>query len=526
MTPMPPPAKIAGIGGSHLQITTKSAEAQAYFDQGLSLLHCFWDFEAYRAFKEAARLDPNAAMAYWGMVEAIADYDAMEDEKDAALAKAKALTEKASEHEQYYLRAQRKKQDDDDDEGAGDWEREMEALIDKHPDDINAKLFLAMKTSSGYDKSGRPRKGTVYAQMLLSDVLKQEPESAAAHHYRIHVLESGDRAQEAVADAEALSKLAPGSGHMVHMPGHIYYKLGDYQRARSAFFDSMRVDEEYMQRAKVGTLDDWNYAHNLSYLIASDVEAGRYREALAMAEKLEKLPANPFLAKGTPTHVLTVGGSTARLNARYGNWRAMIDNPIRLGMDDAEAGEPAAAYRDRMLAYARGMLAVTENGLDAAQRESDALDAISWRLHAEKSGEEKDRSEHVLDLLEMLSLDLRGNLLGARGKTEEAAALLKKALTKETEIGYSEPPQYGRPEAESLGYVYLRGRRFADARAAFADALKVRPHSGHALYGLAQCLEAEGDAKAAARAYRDFLVAWKDADPDLPMVKHAQSASN
>ena len=515
---------MTGVGDSHFTIATKSQAAQAYFDQGLSLLHCFWDFEAYRAFKEAARLDPDAAMAYWGIVESISDYKAMSDEKKAALEKAKALMPKVSDHEQYYLRAQQAAQEED---GHDEWRREMEALIDNYPDDIDAKLFVAIKSSYGYTTEGKPEKDTVYARVLLRDVLRDHPASAAAHHYMIHVLEGGPHARDARADADALAKLTPNSGHMVHMPGHIYYKLGDYDRARQSFLDSMTVDEAYMQREKVRSVDDWNYAHNLSYLIASDAESGRYREALAMASKLEQLPAHPFLAKGKPIHVMTVGGTAMRLNARYGNWQAAIDKPIDLGMDEATAGAPAAAYRDGMLAYAKGMLALSRKDFDLAARQSDALDAISWRLHAERDeDEENNRSKGVLRMLEMVSLDLRGNLRSVEGKSVEAIELLKKAIEKEEEIGYQEPPQYGRPESESLGYAYIRSGDYDKARAAFEDELKLRPKSGHALYGIAQSYEAAGEKQAAARAYREFLSAWQGADPDLPMVQHAKSTNH
>ena len=524
MTAMPPPPRMTGIGDSHLKITTKSEAAQAYFDQGLSLLHCFWDFEAHRAFKEAARLDPDAAMAYWGIVESINDYKAMSDEKKAAMEKAKALMPKVSDHEQYYLRAQQAAQEED---GHDEWRSEMEALIDNYPDDIDAKLFVAIKSGAGYNTEGKPEKNTVLARMLLRDILRDHPGSAAAHHYKIHVLEGGPHAADALADADVLGKLAPASGHMVHMPGHIYYKLGDYDRARQSFLDSMKVDETYMQREKVGSVDDWNYAHNLSYLIANDAESGRYREALAMASKLEHLEANPFLAKGKPIHVMTIGGTTMRLNARYGNWQAVIDKPINLGMDEATAGAPAAAYRDGILAYAKGMLALSRKDFDLAERQSDALDAIAWRLHAElDEDDENNRSKGVLRMLEMVSLDLRGNLRSLEGKSGEAIELLKKAIEKEKEIGYQEPPQYGRPEFESLGYAYIRSGDYEQARAAFQDELKLRPKSGHALYGIARSYEAAGEKPAAARTYREFLSAWQGADPDLPMVQHAKSASH
>jgi tetratricopeptide (TPR) repeat protein len=518
---------MTGLGDSHLKITTKSEAAQAYFDQGLSLLHCFWDFEAYRAFKEAARLDPDAAMAYWGIAESIKDYKAMDDTKKAALENAKKLLDKSSDHEQYYLRAQQKSEDEDDDSD-NQWRSEMEALADKYPDDIDAKLFLGIRSTYSYRTNGRPRKDSIYAQALVNEVLRDHPNSAAAHHYRIHLLESSQHPQDALPDADALGKLAPNSGHMVHMPGHIYYDIGDYDRARQSFLDSMHVDLEYMLREKVGTLDDWNYPHNLSYLIAADAESGRYREALEMASKLEKLPANPFLAKGSANHVLTIGGATMRLNSRFGNWQASIDRPIDIGMDEEVAGPAAAAYRDGMLAYSKGMLAIERKDAASAERQSDSLDAIAWRLHSGQDDEENhhDGSKRVLDSLQMASLDLRGNLLSLQGRTEEAVRLLKKAVDKEIDIGYWEPPVYGRPEYESLGHAYIRARQYDKAREAFQEELKLRPKNGHALYGIAESFEAAGEKENAARAYREFLAAWPNADQDLPMVKHAKSASH
>jgi predicted Zn-dependent protease len=262
-------------------------------------------------------------------------------------------------------------------------------------------------------------------------------------------------------------------------------------------------------------------------LIASDAESGRLREALDMAARLDKLPANPFLAMGAPAHVLTVGGTTARLNIRYGNWQALVDHPIDLGMDSGTAGTAAVAYRDGVLAYAKGMLAISRKDLESGARSSDALDAISWRLHAEGPADKKDDNpDQVLRLLEMLSLDLRGNLTVAQSKSEDAIGIFEKAVDKEKDMGYREPPQYGRPELESLGYAYIRVGKWELARKAFQDEMVTRPASGHALYGIAQSYELSGDKKSAARAYGDFLAAWKNADADLPMVEHAESQSH
>jgi tetratricopeptide (TPR) repeat protein len=518
-TPMPPPHKLSGIGNSHLQITTTSPGAQMWFDQGFNLLHCFWDFEAYRAFKEAVRIDPDAAMAWWGIVQALDGYEAMHEESQAAADKADALLPKVSDHEQLYIRAQQKRLQKD---GHDAYVHTMEELVDKYPADLDAKLFLALAVPYGYDKDGLPGKGSIYSRMLLDEVLRDHPDSAAGHHYRIHVLESSLHPADAVADADALSKLAPGSGHMIHMPGHIYFRIGEYDRARESFQAARRFEEDYMKRENVSTVDNWNYPHNLSYLIASDGESGRFKEALETANLLDSLHANPFLGKGSPFHAMTVGGAAVRLKMRFGDYKAAVDDPIRLGYEDADAGDAAVAFREGMLDYARGMQAIADKKLDDASHLSDAMDALAWRAHDSKA---EDLSRALL-LLDTASLDLRGNLLVAQGRFDDGIEVLKKAAGKEHEVGYTEPPQIGRPELEALGYAYIAAKKFGDARDAFTRELKLRPMSGHELYGIAQAWEAEGNRTEAAKAYREFLKSWANADADLPMVAHARRFVN
>ena len=256
-------------------MTTGSPDAQRYFSQGVALLHCFWEFEAYRSFREGARRDPDAPMAYWGIVQSVDGYRAMEDVKKDAIEKIKALMSRASDHEQFYLRAVLKRQERGGEEA---YLREMEALVAQYPDDLDAKLFLAMSLPYGYDADGHPNSRALYPVMIVRNVLAEHPDHPAANHYLIHLLEAGPNAAEALHSADILGRLAPGSGHMVHMPGHIYFKLGAQARARAAFLASLKVDQEYMRQEQVDPMDDWNYAHNLSYLVASDAEAGRYKE--------------------------------------------------------------------------------------------------------------------------------------------------------------------------------------------------------------------------------------------------------
>jgi len=184
-------------------------QAQSYFDQGLKLLHCFWDFDAYRAFKEAARLDPSAAMAYWGEFEALGfgRSGSMKDEKKAALDEAKSLAAKTSEHEQFYIRAAEHEDKADDPKEGTAYQREMEALIDRYPDDLNAQTFLALGVMGGYETDGHPREGELYAQAILRTVLAGHPDNAAANHYRIHdrihAMEASSRPEAALKSADA-----------------------------------------------------------------------------------------------------------------------------------------------------------------------------------------------------------------------------------------------------------------------------------------------------------------------------------
>lgn len=209
---LPPPPLMEGIGTSAMPITTASPPAQKYFNQGLNLLHCFWDFEAYRAFKEAARLDSACAIAYWGIAAALQQNSSeMSEEKNKALEKAIALSATAGEREQAYIRAATLMRD----KGRAAYISEMEALIDRYPDEIEAQLFLARFLSaapSTYAPDGRPREGKVYGQMILQNLLKTHLDHAAVHHYWIHAVENGPHPERALASAIKLPQLARARG--------------------------------------------------------------------------------------------------------------------------------------------------------------------------------------------------------------------------------------------------------------------------------------------------------------------------
>lgn len=327
--------------------------------------------------------------------------------------------------------------------------------------------------------------------------------------------------------------MAPNSGHMVHMPGHIYWRIGDYERARESFLASMHVDEAYMASEKIQPADDWNYAHNLAYLIAACAEAGRYREGLEIAKKLRDIPSPTGMTAAS--FVVWAGASVARVHIRFGDWQAVPQDPIAFGRDAGSVSLPAKSYAEGLNTYAKGMDSIEKGDLAEAAHQSELLDASLWRLEAAKPAKKpgamdmsnmepnEDDPTQVLSLLGTMSLDLRGNVKIAQGDSDAGLKLIEQAADKEKHLGYSEPPRYFRPEEESLGYAYLKLKQWDNARDAFNEALLQRPKSGHALYGIAQSYALAGDAPHATAAYRDFLAAWPHADTDLPQVKQANA---
>ncbi|GEM_PF-236811 len=518
-----PPQQIHGIGHEFLQITTILPQAQVYFNQGLNLLHCFWFFAAYRAFKYASQLDPSAAMTYWGMAEALDPVTAMKDQRKAAIEKAKSLASKASDHEQYYIRAQADLENSQDDKAQAAYHREMEALIDQYPDDVNAKLMLAASEMGGYNHKGKPNKGEMYCQALLADILKAHPNDAAANHYWIHALEDGPHADRALKSAKVLASLAPNSGHMVHMPGHIYYRIGDYERARQSFLDSMRVDEAYMAAQRIPVQDDWNYGHNLSYLVAADAETGRYQEARQYAGKLKDLPAAAVYGMHGQGFPLSVGNTLTRLDLRFANWQSAADDPVDLGVSPDVSTVAAKGYPQGLKFYAEGMVDIQKGDLEGAQSKAEALDALLWRVSDPGGKKQKKSASPVVKRLSVFSVELRSNINLAQGRNDEAFRLLNQAVDEEKDLGYQEPPAFFRPAIEELGDAYLKAKEWDKAREAFNRELRDRLHSGFALFFIAQSYALAGETNGAVQAYRRFLASWQHADSSLAEVKEAKS---
>jgi tetratricopeptide (TPR) repeat protein len=542
---MPPPVKMTGIGNSHLVIIA-NPEAKMWFEQGLNLLHDFWDYESERAFEQAIRVDPQCAMCHWGLYQALIFRSGNESGYAAqALASAVRLKDHAGKQERMYIEAAVAASDAA--KATGPDERPNNAnevaiwrnLVKKHPDDLQAKIFLSGALRDGYDDAGEPKNGTKESIALLQEVLKTAPNDSAANHYWIHAVEASAHPEQALNSATVLASLAPASGHMVHMPGHIFYRVGDYAQAEHWFAASTAADEAYMLDQHVTVDDDWNYIHNLMYGVANLMEEGKLLEATKLSGKLNG-------GRGELAETLYIGSPRdgfARLDAqlpvalRTGDWAAVLKM--------LETAKPSDRLENlRFLAgqlkeFATGMQALQSGDLATAQATSARLDAELWHMSQRIKDAPKKKEDTtaipltvaimpdampgpLLSNLSIMSLELRASILAEQKKLPEAKKLFEDAAHEEKGLGYREPPGYIRPVGETEGLALLRAGDYAGAHKAYESALAERPKSGFPLYGMARSSEGAGDATLARAEYVKFVEAWKSSDSEMSELKHAR----
>ena len=517
-----PAQLMEGYGKVHMPITTRSAEAQKFFDQGLALLHSFWFYEADRSFERAAQLDPECAMAQWGIAMA----DLNETRRNAALARAKELATKASDRERLYLDAVAARHQGEKATvqnngflGASEpYQRALRRLVSFHPDDLEAKLFLALALMAGYERDGTPRPGTMESIALLQVVLSRAPNHLAAHHYMIHATEAGKRAIDGVPSADVYGTLAPKVGHAVHMPGHTYVHVNRWDDAARAFEGSAEVDRAYI-RENNETSDHaaGPYGHNVHFLVMVYNYQGRYRDSIRASQEILDVGAKP----GEATSRTALEARLARLRTlvRFEKWDEILDGRT---LPEAGAFDIFTGWRH----YAIGLAHLHKGNLAGARAQLDLVEREAAWLK-EKFGKAKDlpqigRQRQQLRALTVAPFELQARLLAREGKTAEALAKLREAIEEEGKLGYSEPPIYPNPMEEVAGKLALELKQWTDAEAFFRAALERDPGSGRAWLGLMQAQQALGKAEDAKQSLAQFRQAWARADADLPEMLRAR----
>jgi tetratricopeptide (TPR) repeat protein len=508
---------LEGLGDHHHPVTSGSERAQLFFDQGLKLTYGFNHQEALRAFKEAVRLDPECAMAYWGWALVLGPnlnlpmQPGVVSQAYEAVQKAVALKMKVSEKERDYIEALAKRYTDDPgaDRAPLDaaYAEAMRKLHEKYPEDDDAATLYAaaLMNLSPWDywtKDGRPNPNTPEVLAALETVMERDPTHEGALHYYIHALEAVDpeRAEEA---ADRLRGLAPGAGHLVHMPSHIYMQVGRYAEAFEANTNAIKADEGYITSCRKQGIYPLNYyPHNIHFLAWAAIMEGRSEEAFKASRKV---------AGNVPSDM------HGNVWALYQTFLSMpLYTMVRFGMweDILEEKKPSdhAVYWAGIWHYARGVAYVHTGQPKAAKKELTAIETI---VDDPQTSETLIGYSNATTLLRIAKSVLAGELEALNGNYDAATVQLDRAVRLEDSLTYAEPPDWYYPVRHTLGAVLLEAGRAEEAEVVYWQDLKKNRENGFALYGLAACLRAQGKDDEASAIEERFRWAWKNADINL-----------
>lgn len=506
--------RLTNLGTHQRKVTTSSKEAQQFFDQALILCYAFNHAEAIRAFREAARLDPECAMAWWGMAFAYgANINVPMSEEaipkaNAAMEKAVQLAPKAAPWEQAWIQALTKRYAAQPPKDRAPLDKAfadaMRGVVKQYPDDLDAAVLFAEAVLDTmpwdyWTEDGKPKPATEEVLATLEAVLKRNPDHPGACHYYIHAVEASPQPERGLAAAYRLTNLVPGAGHLVHMPSHIYLRVGQYHNASLCNERAIAVDEEYITRHKVKGLYPMMYfTHNIHFLWYSTSMEGRSADSLRAARRTVS-QLTPHDVKEMPE---AQGPRLALLFglARFGRWDDLLREPRP---KDETRFVTAMDHYARALAYLRkGQSAEAEQEIAAftaltTDKDIDPLDVQSFP---------------GASLLRIARLVLEAEKAGTRGETDLAVAAWTAAIARQDKIPYMEPPYWYYPLRQSLGALLVRTGRFAEAEKIYREDLRRNPENGWSLFGLLQCQRAVGQHDAAAETERHFREAWKYSD--------------
>jgi tetratricopeptide (TPR) repeat protein len=500
----------SNLGSHHKSISTKVPATQQYFDQGLRFVYGFNHAEAIRSFKQAAELDPTCAMCYWGIALAYGPHvNAPMDSASglaayAAVQKALALKSHATAAERAYIEAlsQRYEANPPNDRARLDtsYSRAMEQVAKTYGDDLDAATLYAeslmdLRPWNYWQPDGTPYPGTKEIVRQLERVISRNPNHPGACHYYIHAVEAVNP-EAAVPCAERLAGLMPGEGHMVHMPAHIYIRVGRWNDAVQANQHAIHRDEEFIEgQHPVGVYPLAYYPHNIHFLAFASTMAGRSAQAIEMSNTLtSKINVDAarqvgLLQEMLPYHALTL--------TTFGKWDKVLAEP--LPPDDLRFSYAMAHYARGVAYAAKGQWPEAETALDtvksinaATPDSADGKAALSIAVHA-----------------------LSGEIATRRGDLEAGTTHFREAAKLEDAGLYFEPPKWYYPIRHSLGAALLKAGKHAEAEQVYREDLKRFPENGWSLFGLAQALRAQGKNQEADAVEARFRRAWSGTDVTL-----------
>lgn len=509
------------LGDHHYSITAANPTVQAYFDQGLRLYYAFNHAEAIRAFRKAQSLDPQCAMCWWG--EALAwgpnINAAMEPPAAksafAAIQEAKARRDHVSPREQALIDAlaTRYATEPQEDRSALDraYAEAMKAVAARWPDDsdivvLHGEAVMDLQPWDYWTGDGKPRPGMGEALAGFERVVAANPEHPGACHFFIHAVEEL-YPERAVPCAERLANLMPGAGHLVHMPGHIYIRIGRYADAIEQNRHAVHADETWIadQRPGAGMYTVGYYPHNYDFLAFAASMIGRSDEAISSANKVaELIPAEMFGAPGMD-FLQHWSVRPLQMLVRFSHWDDILQ------YDEPTSSVP---YARAIWHYARGRALAATGDAAAARDELAALqtiaadpDVMNLKMEFNSAG----------DLLAVASHLLAGYVEAAAGNYDQALAEMQAGVAAEDALLYGEPPEWSVPARQEYGAMLLRANRPTQAERVFREDLGRFRDNGWSLHGLAVALEAQGREAEASQTWTRFRQVWSSADIPPPM---------
>ena len=507
-----------GLGNLQFAITTPSAKAQQYFNQGLTLLYGFNHSEAGRSFREMIRLDSTCAMAYWGLGMVLGpNYNAglnagLLIEINEVMDKAQRYASKTTVREQALIRALAsrfpKKAVDDMAPYNAAYAAGMKAAYEQFPNDDDVATFYAdaLMNEHPWDlwtKDGQAKPWTPAIQQLLEKIINRAPNHPGANHMSIHAMEASRVATKALPSADRLGDLIPAAEHLVHMPSHIYIRTGFYHKGVVANEKAVLADSTYIAQCKVqGFYPMMLYPHNIHFLAACAFFEGNSKKALDAAWMVSRKADRKYLAEVvTVQHYYII---PYYVMVHLGKWDELLKLP--------EPGE-SLQYPRAIWHYARGMAFTAKGKLDQAQQELKKVQAFAAdkKLSSLKVWDVNS----VTELMTIAALTLESEIAVYKKEYDAAIALLQKAAEIEDGLMYQEPPDWFFSVRHSLGHALVEARRFAEAEQVYRQDLETYPENGWALIGLYNSLSGQHKKEEALAVKKRFEEAWKYADMEI-----------
>lgn len=508
--------RLLNLGSHTFPVSTRNPLAQQYINQGLNLAYAFNHAEARRAFREAARLEPDLAMAYWGQALVLGpNINAMMEPNEEPQAleivqKAKSLMANASPKEQALINALEKRysgQTEHREANDRAYAQAMREVLQRFPHDEDVAMLyvesmMDLRPWGYWMLDGQPYEGTAEIVALTEEVLRRNPKHPGALHMYIHLIEPTSTPERAEQAADTLLTLMPAAGHLIHMSSHIYQRVGRYADSIKSNQLAIAADEDYILQCQAqGLYPMVYYPHNIHFLWFAATLDGQSKLAMSAAQEAASRIDDEVLKTIPLTAIFRVTPFWAL--ARFGHWQEILAQP---------APPATNLFLTGSWHYVRGLAFVATKQLQQAENELEALRKIMKDPLLDSPLLSKNTTKTVLNAAPEV---LAGEIAAARGQFDQAIAYLEKAVRLEDALVYTEPSEFHLPPRLALGAILLESGRPNEAETVYWEDLRRNRNNGWALYGLAQALRAQNKNDEAAIITARFEQAWARADIKL-----------